>query len=548
MTSSALILVVGLSVQGTPPPASSTPSAALADAYFLFLQGRSLEEAGKVDDAVAAYRQALTLAPKAAEIHAELSGLYARQNKANESISEAQAALAIDPSDREAHRILGLVQSALAEQAMSQSSARTLMAQAIANLERVVSPNLRDPLSELTLGRLYVETDDYAKGIEALQLFLLDQPGYPEAVMLLAQAYDNSGRPADAVSLLEDLVDDPSSQVPLQTRVWLGELYEKIGRWKDAAVTWGDLATRNPRNGSYRLRQATALVNGGDLEGGRARLLELTQQSPREVSLWYLLSQVERRAGNAAGAEDAAKHIADIDPTDLRGPLALAESFAARGDYAQVISTLRPRVDAATDADVAAGAYGRAVGDLAAALQQTGDRAGAVQVLEAARKRVSDDPDLQFELGAAYDRAGQIDQAETIFRGVISSDPSNASALNYLGYMLADHGRKLPEALSLVQRALAIDADNPSYLDSLGWAYFKLEKLDAARQPLERAAAALPRVSVIQDHLGQLYFQLKQYRDAASAFDRALTGDREDIDVAAVTKMRDRARELAGRF
>jgi tetratricopeptide (TPR) repeat protein len=204
-------------------------------------------------------------------------------------------------------------------------------------------------------------------------------------------------------------------------------------------------------------------------------------------------------------------------------------------------------VASATDADVAAGSYGRMVGDLAAALQHTGDKPGAVQMLETARKRVPDDPDLQFDLGSAYDRAGQVDDAEAIFRGVIGKDPSNATALNYLGYLLADHNRKLPEALSLIQRALVIDAGNPSYLDSLGWTYFRLEKFDEAKSPLEHAATALPRVSVIQNHLGELYFQLKQYREAASAFDRALAGDREEIDVAAVTKKRDQARELAGK-
>ena len=170
-----------------------------------------------------------------------------------------------------------------------------------------------------------------------------------------------------------------------------------------------------------------------------------------------------------------------------------------------------------------------------------------MQVLETARKRVPDDTDLQFELASAYDRAGQLDQAETILRSVIAKDPANAQALNYLGYMLADHSRKLPEALDLIQRALKIDTDNPSYLDSLGWTYFRLDKLQDAQTPLERAATALPRVSVIQDHLGELYFQMKKYREAATAFDRAFSGDREDLDVTAVTKRRDRARELAGK-
>lgn len=548
MTPTVLVVALSLSLQAAPvrQAAPAAPTTPVGQAYFLFMQGRGLEADGKVDEAIAAYEQALTLVPKAAEIHAELAGLYARQNKATESLREGQAALAIDPDNREAHRILGLVQAALGHQTPDRTRSRAMLTDAISHLERVVSPDRRDPLSELTLGQLYVETESYPKGITTLQLFLLDQPGYPEAMMLLAQAYDETGHPAEAIDLVEQVIEDQPAQ--LQTRAWLGELYEKSGRWKDAAATWADLATRSPRNAqAYRLRQATALVNAGDLEGGRAQLLALTKAAPRDISLWYLLSQVERRTGNAQGAEDAAKQIAQIDPNDGRGPLALAEAQAARGDYAGVVATLRPRVGAATDADVTSGTYGRMVGDLAGALQQAGDRAGAVQVLETARKRVPDDTDLQFELASAYDRVGQFDQAESILRGVIGKDPANAQALNYLGYMLADHSSKLPEALDLIQRALKIDTDNPSYLDSLGWTYFRLDQLQDAQSPLERAATALPRVSVIQDHLGQLYFQMKKYREAATAFDRALSGDREDLDVTAVTKRRDRARELAGK-
>jgi tetratricopeptide (TPR) repeat protein len=113
--------------------------------------------------------------------------------------------------------------------------------------------------------------------------------------------------------------------------------------------------------------------------------------------------------------------------------------------------------------------------------------------------------------------------------------------------MLADRGQKLDEAVAFINRALALKADDPSYLDSLGWAFFRQRKFEEARPPLERAAKALPEVSFIQDHLGDLYVELKRYSDAAAAFDRALGGDREDVDVAAITNKRDRARELATR-
>jgi tetrahydrodipicolinate N-succinyltransferase len=61
-----------------------------------------------------------------------------------------------------------------------------------------------------------------------------------------------------------------------------------------------------------------------------------------------------------------------------------------------------------------------------------------------------------------------------------------------------------------------------------------------------RAAAGLPKASVVQEHLGDLYLQIKRYADAAAAFDRALAGDRDSVDAGALTKKRDRARALAG--
>src|SRR5690606_37184533 len=112
---------------------------------------------------------------------------------------------------------------------------------------------------------------------------------------------------------------------------------------------------------------------------------------------------------------------------------------------------------------------------------------------------------LMFALASAYEENRRYDRAERTFRELIAANDAHAPALNYLGYMLAERGRKLEEALSFIERALAIDENNPAYLDSLGWAYFRLGRFDEAREPLERAAKALPNVSVINDHLGDLY-------------------------------------------
>jgi tetratricopeptide (TPR) repeat protein len=127
---------------------------------------------------------------------------------------------------------------------------------------------------------------------------------------------------------------------------------------------------------------------------------------------------------------------------------------------------------------------------------------------------------------------------------VISKDPLDAGALNYLGYMLAEHGTSLDEAISLIQRALKVEPNNPSYLDSLGWAYVQQGKLDLADAPLTAAAEKLPANSVIQDHLGDLRLKQNRRADAIAAWQRALAGDGDTIDRGKIQKKIDSARRL----
>jgi tetratricopeptide (TPR) repeat protein len=87
-----------------------------------------------------------------------------------------------------------------------------------------------------------------------------------------------------------------------------------------------------------------------------------------------------------------------------------------------------------------------------------------------------------------------------------------------------------------LKRALQVEPENPSYLDSLGWAYFKADKLDLAETNLKRAADQLKTNSVIQEHYGQVLFKLGRYDEAIAAWTRALAGDGDSIDKADVDK------------
>jgi len=118
----------------------------------------------------------------------------------------------------------------------------------------------------------------------------------------------------------------------------------------------------------------------------------------------------------------------------------------------------------------------------------------------------------------------------------LAEDPLDADALNSLSYMFAEHNLRLPEAIDFAQRALKVEPGNPAYLDTLGWALFKQGKVDEAAEPLGKAAAILIGNSVIQDHHGDVLAKRGRTADAIAAWQRALAGDGESIDRAAIEK------------
>ena len=95
-------------------------------------------------------------------------------------------------------------------------------------------------------------------------------------------------------------------------------------------------------------------------------------------------------------------------------------------------------------------------------------------------------------------------------------------ALNYLGYMLADRGTRLDEALGYIRRAVALDPQNGAYLDSLGWVYYKMGNYELAEENLRRASERMGDDPTIHDHLGELYLKTGRLKLAATHWERSL--------------------------
>jgi tetratricopeptide (TPR) repeat protein len=139
-----------------------------------------------------------------------------------------------------------------------------------------------------------------------------------------------------------------------------------------------------------------------------------------------------------------------------------------------------------------------------------------------------------FNYGAAAEQAGLYDKAADLLRKSIALDPENsAETFNYLGYMWADHNMNLDEAETMIRRALQSEPNNASYLDSLGWVEFRKGQFDRALNDLLQAAKTAPREdSVVFEHIGDTYLKLNRTREALEAWQKALSLDPKNKNLA----------------
>ena len=103
----------------------------------------------------------------------------------------------------------------------------------------------------------------------------------------------------------------------------------------------------------------------------------------------------------------------------------------------------------------------------------------------------------------AAERIDQIPVMEKSLRKLIELRPESAHAYNALGYTLADRNQRLPEALELIKKAIALMPDDPQIIDSLGWVYYRMGDMPNALKHLREAYAAKPDVEVAA-HLGEV--------------------------------------------
>jgi Flp pilus assembly protein TadD len=393
-------------------------------------------------------------------------------------------AMELDPSELSHQR--GLGQTLLAEEKYEE---------ALGVYQKLADVMPDDSDVYLRLAQIYRELHQMDKAednmVKARQL----APGSPEIMYNEAMLYQAQGRFEDAIRVLSDAVTSikgERSVLPTRRRS-LAILYQQLGQ-----------LYRDTQNYQAAIFTYDELSHLGEDEDKRARLLVM--------DTYRAAKDLPKALSN--GQDAVAKYPGDA-PIKSSYALLLGEN----GQTDQAVQLLRGQLtgNSATDRDTylnIAQVYERG--------RRYKEAENTARTAEALPGPEHDNEMVWFLLGAIYERQKMFDKAEEQFKKVLTVDPNNGQVLNYYGYMLGDLGTRLDEAEDLVRRALKDDPYNGAYLDSLGWIYFKQNKLADAEATLRMAEERESHDATIHSHLGDLYAKTGRSDKAAAEWEKSL--------------------------
>jgi tetratricopeptide (TPR) repeat protein len=162
--------------------------------------------------------------------------------------------------------------------------------------------------------------------------------------------------------------------------------------------------------------------------------------------------------------------------------------------------------------------------NLAVAYMSKGRRDEAAAVLRKGIAATDHDPELVFALASYEGNQGKADQAIALYEEALKARPREPMFMNNLAMMLASHRRNkadIDRAVELGERLK--DKNNPAYLDTLGWAYYRRGDMAAAASALEAASRQAPDSALLSYHLGMVYYQKGDHAAARRYLEKAVT-------------------------
>jgi len=421
---------------------------------------------------------------RSAKLYSALGTTYEQRKDYKNAIEAYKKAIQLDRDNLDAIR--GLAENLLNDGQMDA---------ALDQYKIIADANPEDPQTYLRIAEIYRKQEKYDLALESLKKAETMVPDSMEVPYNLALVYQAQGRSDEAAKILQDLLkktEKPDNNYSQSDRSNRAVFIERLGH-----------IYRDQSNYSAAVETFRKMLTLGDesAESGYQEIID----TYREAKQWPQAT---------AAAKEAVQKLPNN--RDLR--MVLDAQLADTGDADKALADVRSLLKGtAEDRPVYV-----ALAQMNTRLKRWADAEAALNKAEQLATKPEDKQYVAFLRGSTYERQKKYDEAEAEFRKVLAAEPQSAVTLNYLGYMNADRGVRLEESLNYIKQAVSLEPGNGAYLDSLGWAYFRLGKYDLAEENLNKASQHMGSDPSVQEHLGDLYQKTGRLKLAAAHWERAL--------------------------
>jgi len=501
--------------------------------------------------AVEQFQQIVRLEPDNVDDHLLLGRLYRLDSDLVKAESEFKAAIHIQPDSEEgltslaylyneegdttrAAALLNQVPDAARSSKLYSALGYTYELQkdykkAIASYRKAVELDRENLESLRGLAQNLMNDGQYDAALEQYRQIADADPQDAQAYLRISEIYRRMGKFDQSLEMLkkaEGLVQD-SLEIPFNMAL----VYDAQGRFDDAVTTLQQLLDKTGHpDGNYttgeKNNRSVFLERLGSIYREQSKTQAAVETYRKMLDLggdsasrgYQQIIDTLREAKQWSQATAVAREAVEKVPDDRSLKLVLAGQLADTGQADQGIAMANALLKSTPDdREVYI-----ALAQMNSRLKRWNQAEEDINKAGGLATKQEDKDYVQFVLGSIYERQKRYEPAEAAFKKVLASDPRSAITLNYLGYMMADRGTHLEEALAYIKKAVELDPQNGAYLDSLGWAYYKLGNYELAEDNLRKASDRIGNDATVQDHLGDLYQKTGRLKLAAAHWQRAL--------------------------
>ena len=502
-----------------------------------------------IDKAIEQFREILRLDPKDGQSALWLARLYRFENEHDKAEETLRTILNRDPQNEGA---LEQMSQLMMDEGRTPEAIELLTKAA----SMATSPTLFD-----LLGDAYSQSREYAKAEEAYQKAVDGDPDELSHRKELAQTLLTEEKFPEALEEFKKLaVAEPEAP---ENYLRLSQIYRHMNRFDEAEESIVKAKQLGPGNLEIVYNEALVYDAQGHYDDAAHVLADAiagvraandSNGNPSALAILYEeMGRIYREKKDYSAAEKSYEELGKLGPESAkRAQMLLIDTYRESHEIDRAVSETQKAIkDSPKDRGLVV-TYAILLGEKGqldeadkvlrgllkgndededvyldlAQVQERGKRYADAEQSALKAQELANEPaekeTAAFMLGAIYERQKKYDVAETQFKKALDLDPKNAAALNYYGYMLADRGVRLEEATSLIRKALEQEPGNGAYLDSLGWAYYKQNKLAEAEEFLKKAVDRNGDDPTILGHLGDVYAKMGRMQRAEALWEKAL--------------------------